>query len=184
MSTVKTPSSVSKSVKVDSAISSVANDETADEEMINELSKLNQIRDMLFGEQVSALREQCQSLDKSLKENISTLRKETKSSINELKKQIEQKFDQLQNRINSEEVERVGQSENLTAEISNINSDLITKIDLETKRLDDALDKQYQDSVRELSKVANSLQGSKLDKKVLAQFFSQFAEELGGSKAK
>lgn len=184
MSAVKTPSSESKSVKVDAKVSPVINNEAADEEMINELSKLNQIRDMLFGEQVSTLREQCKSLDKSLKDNISALRKETKSSINELKKQLEQNFDQLQKRINSEETERQGQSESLNATISTINSDLITKIDLETKRLDDTLNEQYQDCARELKKVANSLRDSKLDKKMLAQFFSQFAEELGGSKAK
>ena len=185
MSAVKSPVSKPNSTKVDPVKKDVLNAESAaDEQMINELSKLNQIRDMLFGEQVSALREQCQSLDKNLAKNISALRAEMRASVKELKKQIEENFDQLQKRINSEELERTGQHEQLNAELTSINSDIITKIDIETKRIDEALDEQHQESVHQLNKVANSLQDNKLDKKMLAQYFSQLAEELGGSKAK
>ena len=178
MSAVKTPSATSKSAKSDSATSRQGNGNSSDEKLLNELDKLDQIRDMLFGEQVSALRKQCQSLEKSLGKNISGLRSEMKASINELKGQIEHSIDQLQKRINAEEGERTGQHDELSSQLSNINSDITTKIDLETKRLDDAIEQQYQESTRQLDTVAESLQDSKLDRKTLAKFFSQFAEEL------
>ena len=178
MSAVKAPRATSKSVKHDSAKASPSNGKSSDEPKNNEPDKLDQIRDMLFGEQVSALRSQCQTLDKSLVKNISALRDEMKSSINELKVQIEQSIDQLQKRVNAEETERAGQNENLNSALSNVSSDITTKIDFEAKRLDEAIDQQHQESTRQLDQVAETLQDSKLDRKTLAKFFSQFAEEL------
>lgn len=181
MTATKTATSTSVSAKSDADQTTTGNGQSADEQVINELSKLDQIRDMLFGEQVSTLREHCQTLDKNLEKNISTLRSEMKSSIKELKKQIEQNFDLLQSRISTEEEERSGQSEFLNAAMTSINTDIITKIDLETKRIDDALSEQHQESARQLDKVSETLQDSKLDRKTLAKFFSQFAQELEGS---
>ncbi len=184
MSTAKTSTNEQKHAKANAPKTTPNNGKSSDEQLVNDLSKLDQIRDMLFGEQVAALREQCQSLDKSLEKNISTLRNEMKSSANELKQQIEQNFDQLQKRINSEEMDRATQNEQLNSALATINSDIVTKIELETKRIDDALNEQHQDSVRQLNNVADSLQNSKVDRKTLAKFFSQFADELGGSQAK
>ena len=65
--------------------------------------------------------------------------------------------------------------------LSSVNSDILTKIDLETKRVDQALDDQHQESNRQLNSMVDSLQEAKVDRKSLAALFSQFAKELEDS---
>ena len=66
-----------------------------DDQLMDEVKKLDQIRDMLFGEHVATLQNDYQALDKNLDQNISVLRKELTASIEELKKQIDQKFSSI-----------------------------------------------------------------------------------------
>ncbi len=181
MTTAKTSASTAKAADTDSAKSKGANGNAMDKQISNELSKLDQIRDMLFGEQVSALHEQFKLLDKNLNKNISALYDEMKSSIADLRQSIEKDLDKLQKRVSSEEEQRAGQDEELNTAIANINSDILTKIDLETKRIDEALDQQHKESVHQLNEVTDSLQNKKVDKKTLAKFLNEFANELGGS---
>ena len=146
-----------------------------------EISKLDQIRDMLFGEYAEALQNKYQSLDKSLDQNVSDLRSEIHSSIEGLKKQIDNKFDQLQKSLQTEQAQRLSENEELSNSLANVNSDILTKIDLEVKRMDDALNSQHQESSRQLNAVVDSLQEAKVDRKSLAALFNQFAKELEDS---
>ena len=82
----------------------------------DETSKLDQIRDMLFGEHVATLQNNYQALDKSLGENVSELRKELNNSIDQLKKQIDNKFDQLQQSLQTEQEDRQSEIEDLVAQ--------------------------------------------------------------------
>ncbi len=158
----------------------LANGKLMDKQKTSELDTLDQIREMLFGEQVAALHEKCQFLDSNLEKNISALRTEMKSSIDELKTYIEKNIDQLQKRINSEETEREGLDERLSTSLTNIHSDISTMIDLEAKRIDEVIEQHHQEYVHQLGKVTESLV-SKLDRKSLAQLFNQFADNLEGS---
>jgi len=158
-----------------------ANGKENEDQLVNEVSKLDQIRDMLFGEHVATLQNSYQSLDKSLEESVAELRKELTSSIAELKNQIDKNFDQLQKKILSEEQERATQNEGLANNLANVNSDILTKIDLEAKRMDQVLIDQHQESTRQLNSMVDSLQEAKVDRKSLAGLFSQVAKELEGS---
>ena len=144
--------------------------------LLDEGKKLDKIRDMLFGEHVSNLQEKYQTLDK----NISDLRESLKSSVEELKQQIEDKFKQLQKDLQCEQADRTSQNEEFNTNLANVNSDLLTKIDLETKRIDDAINDQHEESMRQINAMVGSLQNTKLDRKSLALLFSQFAKELEG----
>ncbi len=152
-----------------------------DEELVDEVKKLDQIRDMLFGEHVATLQNKYQTLDKNLDKNISVLRKELTTSIAELKQQVDKKFDQLQNSLQTEQSDREAQNEELNSTLSRVNSDILTKIDLEAKRIDQALNDQHQESTHQLNEMVNSLQDAKVDRTSLAALFSQFAKELEGS---
>ena len=158
-----------------------SNGKSNDDLLVDEVKKLDQIRDMLFGEHVATLQNSYQTLDKNLDKNIADLRKELTASVTELKKQIDKKFAQLKNHLQSEEQDRLTQNEELSAMLSSVNSDILTKIDLETKRVDQALDDQHQESNRQLNSMVGSLQEAKVDRKSLAALFSQFAKELEGS---
>jgi len=158
-----------------------SNGKSDDEQLVDEVKKLDQIRDMLFGEHVETLQNKYQTLDKNLDQNVSVLRKEMEASIAELRQQLDKKFDQLQKSLKSEESDRLTQTEEINASLSRVNSDILTKIDIETKRLDQALDDQRKDASKELNTMADSLQNAKVDRKSLASLFNQFAKELEGS---
>jgi len=151
-----------------------------DEGLVDEVKKLDQIRDMLFGEHVATLQNKYQTLDKNLDKNISVLRKELTTSITELKQQVDKQFNQLQNSLQSEQKDRAAQNEELSSSLSRINSDILTKIDLEAKRIDQALNDQHQESTHQLNEMVNSLQDAKVDRRSLAALFNQFAKELEG----
>lgn len=155
-----------------------SNGESSDAQRASELNKLDQIRDMLFGEHVAALQNDYQSLDKSLDKNISTLRKELNASILELRQEVDKKFEQLHNSLQVEESERLAVSEELSSSLTRINSDILTKIELETRRIDQALSDQQQEASQKLNDMVTSLQDKKVDRKSLATMFSQFAKEL------
>lgn len=159
----------------------VVNGKGKDEQMVDEVKKLDQIRDMLFGEHVASLKDEYQTLDKNLDQNVSVLRKELATSIEELKKQIDKKFDQLQKSLQQEESVRETQNEEINATLSRVNSDILTTIGLETKRLDQALNDQHQESAKQLNTMVDSLQNAKVDRTSLAKMFNQFAKELEGS---
>ena len=158
-----------------------SNGKNNDNQLMDEVKKLDQIRDMLFGEHVATLQNDYQKLDKNLDQHVSVLRKELAASIEELKKKIDQKFSQLQKSLQTEEAERIAQNEDLSSSLSSVNSDMLTKIDLEAKRMDQALSDQHQESARQLNSMVDSLQDAKVDRKSLAALFSQFAKELEGS---
>ena len=159
-----------------------SNGNSNDELLVDEVNKLDQIRDMLFGEHVTILQNKQQALDqkfdKNLDQSVSVLRKELATSIAELKQQIDKRFEQLQSSLLSEEAERASQNEELASSLSGVNSDLLTKIDLEAKRLDQSLNDQYQESERQFKSMVDSLQDTKVDRKSLAAIFSQLAKEL------
>lgn len=154
------------------------NGKSSDAQLASEVNKLDQIRDMLFGEHVTALQNDYQSLDKNLDKNISTLRKELNASILELRQEIDKKFEQLHNSVQAEESERLATSEELSSSITRINSDILTKIELETRRIDQALSDQQHEASQKLNDMMTSLQDKKVDRKSLATMFSQFAKEL------
>jgi len=158
-----------------------ANGKSNADPLMDEVKKLDQIRDMLFGEHVATLQNKYQALDENLDQNLSVLRKEITASIEDLKKQIDQKFAVLQKSLQSEEADRIAQHEDLSSNLSNVNSDILTKIDLEAKRMDQALNDQHQESTRQLNKMVESLQDAKVDRRSLASLFNQFAKELEGS---
>ena len=158
-----------------------SNEKNNDEGLVDEVKKLDQIRDMLFGEHVATLQNKYQTLDKNLDKNISVLRKELTTSITELKQQVDKQFDQLQNSLQSEQKDRAAQNEELSSSLSRVNSDILTKIDLEAKRIDQALNDQHQESTHQLNEMVNSLQDAKVDRRSLAALFNQFAKELEGS---
>jgi len=157
-----------------------SNEKNNDEGLVDEVKKLDQIRDMLFGEHVATLQNKYQTLDKNLDKNISVLRKELTTSITELKQQVDKQFNQLQNSLQSEQKDRAAQNEELSSSLSRINSDILTKIDLEAKRIDQALNDQHQESTHQLNEMVNSLQDAKVDRRSLAALFNQFAKELEG----
>jgi hypothetical protein len=76
----------SASVKEASALNGISNDQILTEKAnknqarIDEISKLDQIRDMLFGEHVEILQNKYQALDQDLDQSISLLRKEFTAS--------------------------------------------------------------------------------------------------------
>ena len=156
------------------------NGQSADEQLVDEVKKLDQIRDMLFGEHVAALQDKYKTLDNNLEQNISILRGELNTSIAELKKQIDNKFDQLQMSLQAEQTDRESQHEEISSNLASVNSDILTKIDLEAKRIDQAFDEQHKESARQLNEMVDSLQDAKVDRKSLAALFSQFAKELEG----
>ncbi len=158
-----------------------SNGKISDVQLAGELNKLDQIRDMLFGEHVAELQSDYKALDKSLSNNISTLRKELNASVAEMRDIIEKKFQQLHNSLQAEETDRLANNEELNSSISRINSDILTKIELETKRIDQALNDQEEESNKQLNQMMSSLQDKKVDRKSLAALFSQFAKELEGS---
>ncbi len=149
-------------------------------QLADEVKKLDQIRDMLFGEHVETLQNKYQSLDKTLDQNVAELRNELTNSIAELKQQIDNNFKQLQKSLQSEQADRLSQNEDLNSTLTNLSTDLVTKIDLETKRLDEALDGQQKEASSQINDVANSLQDAKVDRKSLAGLFSQIAKQLEG----
>jgi len=144
--TPKTASQV-EAKQVSTQKAKASNGNSNDELLVDEVKKLDQIHDMLFGEHVATLQNKHQALDqkldKNLDQSVSVLRKELAASIAELKQQVDKKFDQLQNSLQSEEADRVSQNEELAANLSGVNSDLLTKIDLEAKRFDQSLNDQY-----------------------------------------
>lgn len=158
-----------------------ANGKDGENQLIDEVNKLDQIRDMLFGEHVQTLQTKYQSLDKSLDKNVSVLRKELTTSIAELKQQIDQRFEQLQKHLQSEQSDRVAEDEQLSSSLSRVNSDILTKIDLEAKRMDQALNDQHEEARTQLNSMVDTLRDEKVDRKSLAALFSQFAKELEGS---
>jgi len=175
MSTVRTKTksgTMKKSTKM--------NGKGPESQLADEVKKLDQIRDMLFGEHVETLQNKYQSLDNTLDENVADLRKELKASIAELKQQIDSNFKQLQKSLQSEQADRLSQNEELNSTLTTFNTDLITKVDLETKRLDEALDEQHKEASSHLNNVVDSLQDAKVDRKSLASLFSQIAKELEG----
>jgi alpha-mannosidase len=103
---------------------------------------------MLFGEHVATLQNKYQTLDKNLDQSVSILRKELAASIEELKQQVDKRFDQLQKSLQAEKSDRLSQNEEMDSSLSRVNTDLLTKIDLETKRIDQALDDQQQESTQ------------------------------------
>ena len=157
-----------------------SNAKIKDDQLMDEAKKLDQIRDMLFGEHVATLQNDYQALGRSLDQNISILRKELAASIEELKKQIDQKFSLLQKSLQTEEAERLVQNEDLNSSLSTMNSDLMTKMDLEAKRMEQALHDQHHEATRQINSMVDSLQNAKVDRKSLAALFSQFAKELEG----
>ena len=80
--------------------------------------------------------------------------------------------------LQTEEAERIAQNEDLSSNLSAVNSDMLTKIDLEAKRMDQALNDQYQESTRQLNSMVDSLQDTKVDRKSLAALFSQLRRSL------
>lgn len=170
----------SKPVAVKKSSKANGNGKAPENQLADEVKKLDQIRDMLFGEHVETLQNKYQSLDKTLDENVADLRKELTASIAELKQQIDNNFKQLQKSLKSEQDDRLSQNEELNTTLTNLNTDLDTKIDLEAKRLDEALDEQHKEASSQLNSVANSLQDAKVDRKSLASLFSQIAKELEG----
>ncbi len=185
MGNSKRDSSMSTSdIEIEQAAShnaKASNGKANDDQLVDEVKKLDQIRDMLFGEHVANLQSNYQALDKTLDQNVTDLRKELTSSIAELKKQIDKKFDQLQKSLQSEEQHREAQNEELGANLSRVNSDILTKIDMEVKRMDQALDDQHKESTQQLNSMFDSVQDAKVDRKTLAALFSQFAKELESS---
>lgn len=158
-----------------------SNGSSNDEQLVDEVKKLDQIRDMLFGDHVATLQNKYQTLDKNLDQNVSTLRKELAASIEELKQQVDKRFDQLQKSLQAENSDRLTQHEEMSSSLSRVNSDLLTKVDFETKRIDQALDDQQQESSKQLNTMVDALQDAKVDRKSLAAMFSQFAKELENS---
>ncbi len=165
-------SSMKKSTKI--------NGRDPESQLADEVKKLDQIRDMLFGEHVETLQNKYQSLDKTLDQSVAELRKDLTTSVAELKKQIDNNFKQLKDSLHSEQTDRMSQNEKLNSTLSDLNSDLLTKIDLETKRLGEALDDQHKEASSQISNVADSLQDAKVDRKSLASLFNQIAKELEG----
>ena len=174
----------SEMTELDMKKSKSANGKSVDTELKNELNKLEKIRDMLFGEQVDALQKQCSKLDSNIEKNISTLRQEMRSSIDELKNKIEENFKLLQKNISTEKTDRISQLEQISLALETSSADMLSKVDLETKRLDEALSSQYDESMRQLNSFADSLQENKVDKATLARFLNDFAGELTNSKEK
>lgn len=157
------------------------NGKSKDTQFAGEVKKLDQIRDMLFGDHVAALQSDYQSLDKSLDKNISALRKELNESINDVKKKIDKNFEQLQNSLQTEESDRMTANDELNASLSRVNSDILTKIELETKRIDQALNEQQKETSQKLTEMMSTLQDKKVDRKSLAAMFGQIAKELEDS---
>ncbi len=155
-----------------------SNGESGDAHLTSDVNKLDQIRDMLFGEHVAALQNDYQSLDKNFDKNISILRKEFNASILELKQDVDRKFEQLNNSLQAEESERLAATDELSSSLTRINSDILTKIELEMKRIDQALDDQQQEASQKLNEMIATLQNKKVDRKSLATMFTQFAKEL------
>lgn len=159
---------------------SKTNGKAVDDQLVDEVKKLDQIRDMLFGEHVASLQDRYQNLDKNLDQNVSDLRKELSTSVKDLKQQIESKFQQLQNSLQAEQAERLAQNEEIRANLSSVNTDILTKIDLEAKKMDEALNQQHEEATRQLNAMVDSLQHAKVDRESLADLFSQVAKQLKG----
>ena len=178
-----------RSVSVDSSdVSQIAaqqvkgsNGKSNEIQLTDELSKLDQIRDMLFGEHVAALQSDYLSLGKSLDKSILALRKEVNESIQDLTIKIDKNFEQLQNSLQAEESDRQASHDELSSSLTRISSDILTKVELETKRIDQALSDQQQEASEKLDEMMISLQDKKVDRTSLAAMFSQFAKELESS---
>ena len=160
--------------------SNKTNGNIVEDQLVDEVKKLDQIRDMLFGEHVASLQDRYQNLDKNLDQNVSDLRKEFSKSVKDLKQQIESKFQQLQNSLQTEQAERLAQNEEIHANLSTVNTDILTKIDLEAKKMDEALSQQHEEATRQLNVMVDSLQNAKVDRESLADLFSQIAKQLKG----
>lgn len=160
--------------------SNKTNGKVVGDQLVDEVKKLDQIRDMLFGESVANLQDRYQNLDKNLDQNVADIRSELSASVNDLKAQIDSKFQQLQKSLDSEQAERLAQNEDIQANLSSVNTDILTKIDLEAKKMDEALHQQQEEATRQLNAMVEALQTSKVDRESLAKLFNQIAKELKG----
>ena len=155
-----------------------ANGKAPEDQLVDEVKKLDQIRDMLFGEHVASLQDRYQSLDKNLDQNIAELRTDLSSSVKELKQQIEDKFEKLHKQLLSEQSDRLTQNNDIQESLSTAHADILTKIDLEVKKMDDSLNQQQDEATRQLNEMMDSLQTAKVDREMLAELFSQIAKQL------
>ena len=80
----------------------------------------------------------------------------------------------------TEQAERLAQNEEIHANLSTVNTDILTKIDLEAKKMDEALNQQHKEATRQLNVMVDSLQNAKVDRESLADLFSQIAKQLKG----
>lgn len=154
----------------------------------DDANNLDQIRQLLFGDQVKDVEQKRQDLRQELKLGLSTLQHETRSQFEQISADIET----LHRLLNDETEQRLNDDSQINARIDDLNSalqdanqrheaaqsTLSNTFEQETKRLEADAREANKDILAKLDEAARELKSDKADRGDLAKLLRGVAEQL------
>lgn len=128
---------------------------------------LEAIQDILFGEQLRSSNEQLSELQKNSEKTLLNLSNSVDQRFNELTVSLNDKFDTLVKQLADQKTAQKATDNKINSDLVDCKTALTLSIDSTRKELNEKLDR-----------MANEMEGKKLDRDKLSDIFSQFAEEL------
>jgi hypothetical protein len=162
------------------------------QEAVNPLTELEQLRHIIFGEAQNKLNDQIMTLRSDLEKSLSNQKQAFSDQLAKLQQITEQKFSELNNKLQSIDNTHDDNESNLQKHIDNITSEhemFATTTQQDFKAMEQALDnesstlannfnEQLEQLKAYLENVSTELSSSKTDRKTLAKLLATMATNL------
>lgn len=141
---------------------------------------LDQVRDLLFGDQARATDTRLQALETRMAAHMAEMRTETLDRIEALSQGMGERMDKIEERLSSQDTEWHNANQDMTKRIEEIRSDLSQQLLKESKDLGERITDGQQKTMAYVDRTAGALKKGKTDRDALARLFSQMASRLEG----
>lgn len=146
--------------------------------------RLDQIRDILFGQQVQTHDRRFESLEQRLSEDYTHLRSDFLDRIEALESRLMDHIDSLTGRIRDEETTRDRQGTTLDEKIADTNKDLRAEIKHQTLTLTANLEQQIEDVLRRLEQESTvRKQVTNVERTRLSNLLGELSKQLSTESA-
>lgn len=157
-----------------------------------ELGNLDQIREILFGEQVRRRDAHLLQLESSFDQKIERLQKEMMAQFGDIKKILEQTSADMTESLNIEKEQRSGAHEDLSQQLHEFTKQIQERVDQGEKeiktqmqdqltRLQKEVDGQHRDAVASVDRMIADLKSQKADSEDLSSLFAEISSRLSGA---
>lgn len=149
-----------------------------------ETGVLDQVRDLLFGDQARETDHRMQAVEARLTASVEQLREQLREEMLErieaLNRELGERMDQLEEHVSAQEAEWRDANRTLLQRIEEIRTELSECLVKESKDLAEQITDEQRKTMAYVDRTVNALEKAKADRDALARLFAQLASQLEG----